>query len=103
MRWTCAFLSSRFLFKCLKLKISSLIIAGLMVGIAVYLLSEKHAYVCLREVKVYDLEFVTGSGIANGIHLVIIQESTIIFIFSSIWKGISKTLLELEFIVNIDI
>ncbi|XP_007044268.2 PREDICTED: uncharacterized protein LOC18609192 isoform X1 [Theobroma cacao] len=38
LRWTCAYLSSRFMFKCLKLKISRFLIAGTVAGIAVYLI-----------------------------------------------------------------
>ncbi|XVE75216.1 hypothetical protein DITRI_Ditri12bG0077800 [Diplodiscus trichospermus] len=44
LRWTCAYLGSRFPFKCVKLKVSSLLIAGTVVGIAVYY-SVKHAYI----------------------------------------------------------
>ncbi|MBA0649000.1 hypothetical protein Goklo_016614, partial [Gossypium klotzschianum] len=44
LRWTCAYVSSRIQFKCPKLKISSLLITGTVIGIAGYSLGKKACF-----------------------------------------------------------
>ncbi|PPS08257.1 hypothetical protein GOBAR_AA12391 [Gossypium barbadense] len=44
LKWTCAYVSSRIQFKCPKLKISSLLITGTVIGIAGYSLGKKACF-----------------------------------------------------------